>query len=176
MGFTPLEGLVMGTRAGDFDPAVLFYLADKGYDLAALNGLCNKKSGLLGISGASNDMRALEELARQGNARARLAIEVFCYRVRKYIGAYLTLLNPLHGIVLTGGIGENSPLVRELICQGLDHLGIQLAPKANATESGQERTISAAESDVCILVIPTNEEEAIATDAFELGANAAESA
>ena len=127
MGFTPLEGLVMGTRSGDFDPAILFYLADKGYDLAGLNALCNKKSGLLGISGASNDMRTLEQLAQEGNARARLAIEVYCYRVRKYIGAYLTLLNPLHAIVFTGGIGENSPLVRKLICR---------ATKANETGTG----------------------------------------
>jgi len=176
MGFTPLEGLVMGTRTGDFDPAILFYLANKGYDLVKLNALCNKKSGLLGISGASNDMRTLEQLAQEGNARAQLAIEVFSYRVRKYIGAFLTVLNPLHAIVFTGGIGENSPLVRKLICQDLGHVGIQLDPKANDTEKTGEKTISSANSNVRIMVIPTNEEEAIAGDAFALTAEVPESA
>ena len=176
MGFTPLEGLVMGTRTGDFDPAILFYLADKGYDLTRLNALCNKKSGLLGISGASNDMRTLEQRAQEGDARAKLAIEVFSYRVRKYIGAYLTVLNPLHAIVFTGGIGENCPLVRKLICQNLDHMGIRLDPKANETERGRETTISSAGSNVRIMVIPTNEEEAIAGDAFELSAKVTASA
>ncbi|UCD53475.1 MAG: acetate kinase [Phycisphaerales bacterium] len=170
MGFTPLEGLVMGTRTGDFDPAILFYLADKGYDMGQLNTLCNKKSGLLGISGVSNDMRTLEQLAEEGNPRAKLAIEVFSYRVRKYIGAFLTVLNPLHAIVFTGGIGENSPLVRKLICQDLDHLGIRFDAQANETEKAREKTISSADSDVRIMVIPTNEEEAIAGDAFELAA------
>jgi len=176
MGFTPLEGLVMGTRSGDFDPAILFYLADKGYDLAGLNALCNKKSGLLGISGASNDMRTLEQLAQEGNARARLAIEVYCYRVRKYIGAYLTLLNPLHAIVFTGGIGENSPLVRKLICQDLDHVGIRLDLQGNEAEGGRETTINTEDSKVKIMVIPTNEEEAIAGDAFALTAEVTKSA
>lgn len=176
MGFTPLEGLVMGTRTGDFDPAILFYLADKGYDLTSLNSLCNKKSGLLGISGVSNDMRTLEQLAHEGNARARLAVEIFCYRVRKYIGAYMTLLNPLDAIVFTGGIGENSPLVRRQVCQDLDHLGIRLDPQGNEMGRGREGVISAADSDVCLLVIPTNEEEAIATDAYELSVEAGGSA
>jgi acetate kinase len=176
MGFTPLEGLVMGTRTGDFDPAILFYLADKGYDLADLNALCNKKSGLLGISGASNDMRTLEQLAEQGNARAKLAIEIFCYRVRHYIGAYLAILNPLHAVVFTGGIGENSPAVRKAICQDLDHVGIQLDPRNERIEGGDETTISTDESTVKVMVIPTNEEEAIARDAFELSMEVAESA
>jgi len=172
MGFTPLEGLVMGTRTGDFDPAILFYLADKGYDLTALNSLCNKKSGLLGISGASNDMRTLEQLAREGNVRAGLAVEIFCYRVRKYIGAYMTLLNPPHAIVFTGGIGENSSLVRRQVCQDLDHMGIRLDPQGNEMGRGREGIISAADSVVRLLVIPTNEEEAIATDAYELSVEA----
>jgi acetate kinase len=176
MGFTPLEGLVMGTRTGDFDPAILFYLADKGYDVAQLNTLCNKKSGLLGISGASNDMRTLEQLAQEGDTRAKLAIEVFSYRVRKYIGAFLTVLNPLHAVIFTGGIGENSPLVRKLICQDLDHMGIVLDTGANDADQAGERTISSADSDVRIMVIPTNEEEAIAGDAFALTAGVAESA
>jgi acetate kinase len=176
MGFTPLEGLVMGTRTGDFDPAILFYLADKGYDVAQLNTLCNKKSGLLGLSGASNDMRTLEQLAQEGNTRAKLAIEIFSYRVRKYIGAFLTVLNPLHAIVFTGGIGENSPLVRKLVCQNLDHIGIELDAETNEAEKAGEKTISSPHSAVRIMVIPTNEEEAIAGDAFELSAKVTESA
>jgi acetate kinase len=176
MGFTPLQGLVMGTRAGDFDPAIIFYLGDKGYDLAALNALCNKKSGLLGISGASNDMRTLENLAEQGDDRAKLAIEIFCYRVRHYIGAYLAILNPLHAVVFTGGIGENCPAVRRTICQNLDHIGIQLDARNEETAGGKETAISTDNSSVKVLVIPTNEEEAIARDAFELSAEVAESA
>ena len=168
MGFTPLEGLVMGTRAGDFDPAILFYLADKGHDLARLNGLCNKKSGLLGISGVSNDMRTLEKHAEDGDERAKLAIEMFCYRVRKYIGAYSAVLDSVDAVVFTGGIGENSALVRELTCRDLAHLGIVLDPKANGQAGGRESAVSASESRVRVLVIPTNEEQAIARDAFEL--------
>jgi acetate kinase len=175
MGLTPLEGLVMGTRTGDFDPAILFYLADKGYDLAALNTLCNKKSGLLGLSGASNDMRTLEQLADEGNDRAKLAIEVFCYRVRKYFGSYFAVLNDLHAIVLTGGIGENCPLVRQLICQNLNQMGIELDVGVNETAIGQEIAITTPNSKVAVLVIPTNEEEAIAGDAFELAAQVAKS-
>jgi len=168
MGFTPLEGLVMGTRAGDFDPAILFYLADKGYDLATLNGLCNKKSGLLGISGISNDMRTLEKHSDEGDERAALAIEIFCYRVRKYIGAYSAVLDSVHAVVFTGGIGENSPLVRELVCRDMTHLGITLDPKANAEAGGRESAVTIPDSRVQVLVIPTNEEQAIARDAFEL--------
>ncbi len=175
MGFTPLEGLVMGTRTGDFDPAILFYLADKGYDLTALNTLCNKKSGLLGLSGASNDMRTLEKLAAEGNSRAELAIEVFCYRVRKYLGSYFAVLNELHAIVLTGGIGENCPLVRKLICQNLSQMGIELDIGVNEKAIGQEIAITTPDSKVAVLVIPTNEEQAIAGDAFELAAQVAKS-
>ncbi len=112
MGLTPLEGLVMGTRSGDFDPAILFYLADKGYDLASLNHLCNKESGLLGVSGISNDMRTLTEAAAGGNRQAQLAIDIFCYRVRKYIGAYLAVLGRVDAVSFTGGIGERAAGVR----------------------------------------------------------------
>jgi acetate kinase len=175
MGFTPLEGLVMGTRAGDFDPAILFFLADKGYDLAQLNGLCNKKSGLLGISGLSNDMRTLAKHADDGNERARLAIEMFCYRVRKYVGSYSAVLDGVDAVVFTGGIGENSALVRELACRDLEHLGIILDPGANARAGGRESVVSAPDSPVKVLVIPTNEEQSIARDAFELVAEKIES-
>lgn len=120
MGLTPLEGLVMGTRSGDFDPAILFHLADRGYDVAALNKLCNKQSGLLGLSGESNDMRTLTEMAAAGNDRAQLAIDVFCYRIRKYIGMYAAVLGRVDAVVFTGGIGENSADVRHAACIGLE--------------------------------------------------------
>jgi len=168
MGFTPLEGLVMGTRSGDFDPAILFYLVEKGYDIESLNTLCNKKSGLLGISGLSNDMRNLEELARRGDGRARIAIDIFCYRIRKYIGAYIAVLGKVDALVFTGGIGENSAFVRGQVCSGLTHIGIELDPGANASTAGTEKEISTAESKVKMLVIPTNEEAAIAKDTYKL--------
>jgi acetate kinase len=168
MGFTPLEGLVMGTRCGDFDPAILFYLTDKGYDVKSLNALCNKKSGLLGISGISNDMRNLEELARKGNARAKLAIDIFCYRIKKYIGAYIAVLDTTDAVVFTGGIGENSVLVRQQICADLTQTGIELDSAANEAALAKEADISTAESKVRVFVIPTDEEAAIAHDTYEL--------
>ena len=168
MGFTPLEGLVMGTRSGDFDPAILFYLTDKGYDVKTLNALCNKKSGLLGISGISNDMRNLEELAKKSDARAKLAIDIFCYRIRKYIGAYTVVLDTVDAVVFTGGIGENAASVRQQICRGLSSIGIQLDPAANEAALGKEADISAADSKIKVFVIPTNEEAVIANDTYEL--------
>jgi acetate kinase len=168
MGFTPLEGVVMGTRSGDFDPAILFYLTDKGYDVKSLNTLCNNKSGLLGISGISNDMRNLEELARKGNARAKLAIDIFCYRIKKYIGAYIAVLDTTDAVVFTGGIGENSVSVREQICADLAQTGIELDSAANEAALAKEADISTAESKVRIFVIPTDEEAAIAHDTYEL--------
>jgi acetate kinase len=168
MGFTPLEGLVMGTRAGDFDPAVLFYLMDKGYDAKSLNALCNEKSGLLGISGVSNDMRDLEELAKRGNARARLAIDIFCYRIKKYIGAYAAVLDTVDAIVFTGGIGENAVTVREQVCANMTQVGIVLDSAANKAATAKEADISTSDSKVRIFVIPTDEEAAIAHDTYEL--------
>ncbi len=168
MGLTPLEGLVMGTRSGDFDPAILFYLAEKDYDIRTLNTLCNKKSGLLGISGVSNDMRNLEVLAEKGNARAKLAIDVFCYRIKKYIGAYTAVLDTVDTVVFTGGIGENAASVRQQICTGLTSIGIQLDPVANQAAVGKEADISTPNSKVKVFVIPTNEEAAIANDTYEL--------
>lgn len=172
MGLTPLEGLVMGTRAGDFDPAILFYLADKGYDIDQLNNLCNKESGLLGISGSSNDMRNLGVLAKQGDARAQLAIDIFCYRVRKYIGMYAAVLNGLDAVVFTGGIGENAAEVRAQICGGLVTLGIDVDADLNQATIGREGRISPDASRASVLVIPTNEEEAIAKDTYALSTGA----
>lgn len=168
MGLTPLEGVVMGTRSGDFDPAILFYLADKGYDMKSLNTLCNKKSGLLGISGVSNDMRNLSELAENGDARAKLAIDIFCYRIKKYIGTYTAVLDTVDAVVFTGGIGENSPDVRTAVCSGLTQIGIELDPGKNNTTLRKEGEISTAGSTVKVLVIPTDEESAIAGNTYKL--------
>lgn len=168
MGLTPLQGVVMGTRSGDFDPAVLFYLTDKGYDLRTLNTLCNKKSGLLGISGISNDIRTLEEFAGKGNARAKLAIDIFCYRIKKYIGAYAAVLDNVDALVFTGGIGENAVSLRQEICTGLTQIGIRIDPAANEAAVAKEADISSSDSKVRVFVIPTNEEVAIANDSYQL--------
>jgi acetate kinase len=168
MGLTPLEGLVMGTRSGDIDPAILFYLADKGFEIGELNTLCNKQSGLLGISGESNDMRTLSEKAREGCEMAQLAIEIFCYRVKKYIGAYVAVLGRVDAISFTGGIGEHAPDVRARICQDLETLGICLDKQKNLDNVAGEGLISTAESRVQLLVVPTDEEGVIAADTFEI--------
>jgi len=169
MGLTPLEGLVMGTRSGDFDPAILFFLADQGYDMAALNKMCNKQSGLLGISGESNDMRTLVEKAETGDKMAQLAIDIFCYRIKKYIGTYSAVLGRVDAIVFTGGIGENAAHVRAESCKELENLGIIIDPEANARIVGRlEGEITTPESKVKVLVIPTNEEGAIAGDTYEI--------
>ncbi len=168
MGLTPLEGVVMGTRSGDFDPAILFYLGDKGYDLKSLNALCNKKSGLLGISGVSNDMRNLTEIAGEDHSRAKLAIDIFCYRVKKYIGTYTAVLGNLDAVVFTGGIGEMAADVRAKICEGLTQIGIEISQDKNKTTLGKEGEISSDDSRVKVFVIPTNEEAAIANDTYEL--------
>jgi acetate kinase len=168
MGLTPLEGLVMGTRCGDIDPAILFYLAQNGYEFDKLNDLCNKKSGVLGISGTSNDMRTLIEQSATGHERAQLAIDVFCYRVKKYIGAYHAVLGRLDAIVFTGGIGENATLVREKICAGLEPLGVKLDRDGNERASSEERRIDTNQGGIAILVVPTDEEGVIAADTYQL--------
>ena len=168
MGLTPLEGVVMGTRTGDFDPAILFYLSDKGYGIDELNKMCNKQSGLLGISGESNDMRNLGELAAGGDERARLAIDIFCYRIKKYIGCYAAVLGKVDAVIFTGGIGENAVDVRAGICSELDQIGVQLDGARNKATVRKEGEISNDESRVKVFVIPTNEEAAIAKDTFEL--------
>ncbi len=169
MGFTPLEGVPMGTRCGDLDPAILFYLEDKGYDGKQLKTLCNKESGLLGISGLSNDVRNLEELAGEGNSRAKLAIDIFCYRIKKYIGAYAAVLDSVDALVFTGGIGENAVLLRQLICTGLGQIGVQIDEAANQAATGKEMQIQTEQSRVKVIVIPTNEQAAIAKDTYERG-------
>ncbi|MCE5186522.1 MAG: acetate kinase [Planctomycetaceae bacterium] len=168
MGLTPLEGVVMGTRCGDIDPAILFYLADKGYTVKQLNTMCNKQSGLLGISGISNDMRNLREHAKEGSERARLALDIFGYRVTKYIGAYTAVLGRLDAVVFTGGIGENDAAMRAQICAGQSQIGIAIDAGANEAREPKERLISAAQSRVKVYVIATDEEAAIAADTYAL--------
>ncbi len=167
MGFTPLEGLVMGTRSGDLDPAILDYVAAKeGLSLPEVEGLLNKQSGLLGVSGLTNDMRELLAEAREhDDRRAKLAIDLFCYRARKYIGAYLAAMNGADAIVFGGGIGEHSPEVRARICDGLSWLGVTIDPAANAgAVGGTEVRVSGPDSRVEVWVIPTDEELLIARD------------
>lgn len=170
MGFTPLEGLVMGTRSGDVDPAVLDFIAVKeGLTLPEVELMLNKQSGLLGISGLTPDMRELlAEEAENGDRRARLAIDLFCYRVRKYIGAYLAVMNGADAIVFTGGIGENAPAVRARICAGLEWLGINVDPAANGALTGGEGRFDAAGSRVALWAIPTDEELLIARDTWRV--------
>jgi acetate kinase len=168
MGLTPLEGVVMGTRSGDFDPAILFYLSGKGYSIDELNDMCNKQSGLLGISGVSNDMRNLREQAEAGNDRAKLAFDIFCYRIRKYIGSYTAVLGRLDALVFTGGIGENVAEVRAQVCRNLEQIGIKIDSAANEATIRREGLISSAQSRVKVYCVPTNEELAIAGDTFRL--------
>jgi len=168
MGLTPLEGLVMGTRTGDFDPAIIFHLARKGHAPEDLDKLCNKKSGLLGISGISNDVRNLEEKAEQGEAKAALALDIFAYRIRKYIGAYLAVLNGCNAIVFAGGIGENAVAMRKCILKDMENLGVSLDDQKNKAIRGKEGDISADDSAVKIFVIPTDEEGAIAGDTYTI--------
>ena len=168
MGLTPLEGVPMGTRSGDLDPAIIFFLEEKGYDVETLNALCNKQSGLLGLSGVSNDMRDLEESASKGHERAKLAIDVFCYRIKKYIGAYAAILDTVDAVVFTGGIGENSVFMREKICNAVTQIGVRLDLAANKDAIAKEAEVSAQNSEVKVFVIPTNEQAAIANDTYEL--------
>jgi len=173
MGFTPLEGLVMGTRSGDLDPAILEVLSQReGLSVGQLLTMLNTASGLLGLSGLSADMRTLLEAAAGPEGRqARLAIDVFCYRVKKYIGAYLTALDGADAIVFTGGIGENAPAVRARICAGLEWCGLTLDPARNEAAVGQEARISADGSRLQSWVIPTDEELLIARDTVRCLAN-----
>ncbi len=166
MGMTPLEGLVMGTRSGDLDPAIANLIASKeGLSTSEVEALLNTQSGLLGISGLTNDMKVLqEELSEHDDRRVRLAIEVFCYRARKYIGAYLAAMGGADAIVLTGGIGEHSPEIRARICAGFEWAGLRLDASQNQQAIGRDARISSEDSTLHAWVIPTNEELLIARD------------
>lgn len=168
MGLTPLEGLVMGTRSGDLDPAILFYLSrETGMDMDALDTLLNKKSGLKGICG-ENDMRTISKAAEQGDSQAMLALTIFCYRLKKYIGAYMAALGGVDCIVFTGGIGENSTIVRQMSCQGMERLGISLDEEKNSIRQKEILEIQAVNSQVTLLVIPTDEEYEIASQTLQV--------
>ncbi|EAI2977864.1 TPA: acetate kinase [Campylobacter coli] len=168
MGFTPLEGLVMGTRCGDLDPAILPFISNlKGLTIEEIDTLLNKKSGLYGICG-SNDFRDIGVKIEQGDDKARLAFDMFCYRLLKYIGAYFTVLPRTDAIIFTGGIGENAALVRQKVCEKLSHLGIELDTELNNEKTSCERVISTANSKVKIFIIPTDEELEIARVTEEL--------
>lgn len=167
MGFTPLEGMIMGTRSGDVDPGVIGFLERDGLTSAQIDEMLNKKSGLLGLSGVSSDMREILTAADQGNRRALLALKAFCYRVRKYIGAYVASLGGLDAVIFTGGIGHGSAVVRALALQGLDCMGIALDDKRNSEAGGNEvGLISTDDSKVAVLVIPTDEERMMAREAL----------
>lgn len=168
MGLTPVEGLVMGTRCGDIDPAIILFLQKEfGYTADSIDDLINKKSGLLGISGISNDMRDVRGSGEAGNARAKLALEIFCYRAKKYIGGYAAAMGGLDAVVFTAGIGEHESIVRQMVCEGLEFLGVKINLEKNA-DCHIECDISAEGSRARVLVIPTNEELAIARETVQV--------
>ncbi len=168
LGFAPMNGLIMGTRCGDIDPAVIFYMVNSlGYSLSEVNTLLQKESGMLGLTGYS-DLRDIESEAAKGNLDCQLALQMNAYRIQKYIGAYAAAMNGLDAIVFTAGIGENSNVIRNLVCKDLDFLGIELDTDKNDIRSKDIRDISTPTSRVKILVIPTNEELEIAKQSFEL--------
>lgn len=169
MGFTPLEGLAMGTRSGDIDPAIIPFIMDKeGMTFEEVNEMLNKKSGVLGISGISSDFRDLEEAAEQGNERAKLALDVFVNRVKKYVGAYAATMCGIDALVFTAGVGENSSYIREKICEGLECLNIRIDTELNKKIRGVEAQLNRDLTSAAIFVIPTNEELMIARDTLEL--------
>ncbi|MBW7887362.1 MAG: acetate kinase [Bacteroidetes bacterium] len=168
MGFTPLEGLLMGTRSGDMDPSVILYVMSKeGLNYAEANTLLNKHSGLQGISGVSNDMREVIAEMNDGNKRAKLAFDVFCYRIKKYIGSYAAAMGGVDAVIFTGGIGENSPDVRKGVIDNLQFLGMEIDKTVNANKD-KEKAIHTNKSEVSIFVIPTNEELMIALQTKEV--------
>lgn len=171
LGFSPVSGLIMGTRSGDIDPAIIFHLAKKfDYSLDEINTLLQKKSGMLGLTGLS-DLRDIIAEAENGNKACQLALEMNTYRIKKYIGSYTAILNGLDAIVFTAGIGENSDVIREMVCNDLDYLGIKLNTEENKIRSQEIRSINTEGSKVKILVIPTNEELEIAKQSMSLFKN-----
>jgi acetate kinase len=169
MGFTPVDGLIMGTRTGDIDPGVLLFLADKeNLSLKGVSNMINKNSGMQGISGISSDMRDLELAYYEGNENAALALTMYAYRVKKFIGAYAAIMNGLDVLVFTGGVGENDFNIRRMICQNMEYLGLKFDEVANHGIKGQDRVISKPESKVVAAVIRTNEELLIATDTYKI--------
>lgn len=169
MGFTPVDGLIMGTRTGDIDPGVLLFLADKEHlSLKGISNLINKRSGMVGISEISSDMRDLELAYYEGNERANLALTMYAYRVKKFIGAYVAIMNGLDCIIFTGGIGENDFNIRRMICQNMEFLGLEFDEPMNHGVKGEDRIISKPDSRVTAMVVKTNEELVIATDTYKI--------
>ncbi|TJY44305.1 acetate kinase [Cohnella pontilimi] len=169
MGMTPLEGLMMGTRSGDLDPAIVTFAINKeDLTLNEVNSMLNKHSGLLAVSGVSGDVREVVEAMNNGSENAKLAFEMYANRIRKYIGAYAASMNGIDALVFTAGVGENSALLRSEVCKGLTFLGLALDDKRNEERSDQARSISTADSRVDVLVVPTNEELLIARDTYRL--------
>lgn len=168
MGFGPLSGLIMGTRSGDIDPSIIFHLINQqGFDPEKVNTLLNKKSGMQGLTGLS-DMRDISKAIQEGDEDAKLAYEMYAYRIKKYVGSYAAVLNGLDALVFTAGVGENDALTRELVCQNMEYLGIRLDQAKNRERSGELREISQAGSNVKVLIIPTNEELEIAQQCLSL--------
>ena len=168
MGLGPMNGLIMGTRCGDIDQSVIFYLVDQlGYDIETVNNILNKKSGMFGLTGFS-DMRDIKKEIEKGNTEAMLAYEMYAYRIRKYIGAYIAVLNGIDAIVFTGGVGENDDLIRKMITDEFDYIGIQIDAKKNTVRTKKILEISTTNASVKILVIPTNEELEIAEQCYNL--------
>ncbi|MDD3536410.1 MAG: acetate kinase [Candidatus Cloacimonetes bacterium] len=170
MGLTPLEGLMMGTRSGDIDPAIIIHMQQRlGFSVDEVNNILNKKSGMLGLSQVSNDMREIEnEILNKHNPTAKMALEVYAYRIKKYIGAYFAALNGLDVLIFTGGVGERMPILREMVCNDLGALGIRLNNAENARFTDEIQVLSAADSAVKVLKIPTNEELMIALETQRL--------
>ena len=169
MGLTPIEGLMMGTRTGDLDLGVLFYIMNvENLSSKEAYALVNKQSGVLGVSGVSNDMREVEEASANGNKRAKLSLEMYFYRVKKYIGAYAAAMGGVDVVIFTGGIGENGPETREEICKDFEFLGLEFDKEKNAGKRGEEIEISKTFSKVKVVIVPTNEELVIAQDTYEI--------
>jgi acetate kinase len=169
MGFTPVDGLIMGTRTGDIDPGVLLFLADKEHlSLKGISNMINKRSGIMGISEISSDMRDLELAYYEGNERANLALTMYAYRVKKFIGAYAAIMNGLDLVIFTGGIGENDFNIRRMILQNMDYLGLDFDEPGNHGVKGEDKIISKPDSKVTAMVIITDEEQVIATDTYKI--------
>ncbi|RYZ17199.1 MAG: acetate kinase, partial [Sphingobacteriales bacterium] len=168
MGFGPLAGLVMGTRSGDIDPSVIFHMADEPQiEIGTIRDMLNKNAGLMGLAG-TNDMREVRRKINEGDKQAALAVDMYVYRIKKFIGAYASVLNGVDAIIFTAGVGENDVDIRRLICTGMEYLGVNIDEALNSARSGETRAIEKAGSPVRILVVPTNEELEIAEQCYKL--------
>ena len=169
MGFSPVDGLVMGTRCGNVDPSAVTFIGEKEQmSYAEVNNMLNKQSGVFGVSGVSSDMRDIDKAYEEGNPRAILARDMYCLRIKKFVGEYAAEMGGVDLIVFTGGVGENSPETRKEVCEGLEFMGVHFDRKINEGLRGENKIISAADSKVKVAVVPTNEELVIATDTYEI--------